>query len=934
VAPLEANPLYPRRPGLQTAVLTCLDRGGIVLTGNARAARSLRQTHAKAQSAKGRRAWPTPRIYDWQSWLSILWNQYLQNAHDAPLLLTNLQERSVWKKIASPAASGSEATARLAAKAWELLSEFEAHSERNRSWSPLTPSDAEIFRGWASTFDRECRTNRWISSSDLNALLTEPIRKAALDLPAEILLVGFDRFTPAKQAVIDAVRGAGVAVAEPGIHPPPSQVTLVQAKEVQDELEACAWWARRELEKNPGASIAVIVQAADGLRGEIDRIFRRILMPESVGIEADDAMPFEFSLGTPLAVAPPVKAALLMLRWLVEPLEQAAISWLTMSGFLAVEGEPIEVMAEFDAEVRKRARMPPEVRLDAFVQYRPRLNSPAVAQFLSRLRDVQRSTEGLGSRRMSFPEAIDLADSLLKRSRWPGSRTLGSVEHQALARWDRLIGELASLGFNGDRVKWIEFVTVLDRYAGEVIFAPESRGAPIQIMGTLESAGQEFDALWFLGADEGQWPATGQANPLLPLWLQRKAAMPHSTPDEDWALSLALTRRLAASAQESVFSHALRNDEGELRPSALLSDSFGQSLTTALSEELRMGLRVLVKLPHRRLTEEIRDTSSVPWPIEIHAGGADVLKRQSACAFQSFAVSRLGAEELKSAERGLTAQERGNIAHFVLQAIWSTENASGLTLQSREDLINAKANGRLSEILREHIATVFGREFRGKYKGSEWAQVYLEIEQTRLHAVLSQWLDYEMKRVPFSVEESEKGFPVQIEGLRLNLRVDRIDRVAGGRLILDYKTGKVSPSWWNGERPDEPQLPLYGVYGPVEDVCGILFAKVRAGEMSLVGRARDAATNLFGNLSPGSDLIQKPLTDEMLGEWADALSNLADQFVAGNAAVEPKEYPKTCRYCALPALCRVSAGSLEHEVERPDTDEGGFADLEDGEDNA
>jgi RecB family exonuclease len=167
--------------------------------------------------------------------------------------------------------------------------------------------------------------------------------------------------------------------------------------------------------------------------------------------------------------------------------------------------------------------------------------------------------------------------------------------------------------------------------------------------------------------------------------------------------------------------------------------------------------------------------------------------------------------------------------------------------------------------------------------------------------------------------------------LQLSLRVDRIDRVDGGRLILDYKTGKVSLSMWKGERPEEPQLPLYGVHGPVDDLCGVLFAQVRVGEMEFVGRTKDVTTTLIGDQSA---MVQKPLTDEILGEWADALSNLADQFMAGNAAVEPKRYPKTCKYCPLPGLCRVSATLPEDEVEPPDTDERAFADLEEGEPDA
>jgi ATP-dependent helicase/nuclease subunit B len=865
-------------------------------------------------------AWPTPLIHDWDSWLAVLWNQHLQNVPNAPLLLTSLQERAVWKKIAGTPTADSEAVVKLASKAWQLLSDFNAHGERRRSWGASVTGDAEVFRGWASDFERECRVNRWIARSDLAALLVPSIRKGTISLPDEMLLIGFDRFSPAQQMLIDGARARGTRVATLDPPNPPKSPELVQAKELREELGICAWWARLIMESDPAASIAIVVQGIDDQRGEIERTFRGVLMPESVGIEADNAMPFEFSLGTPLATVPVVKAALLLLRWLGQPLDQAAISWLMMSGFLAASDEDLVEMAALDAEIRERGQMPPETQFESFTRYDPRLDSDTARKFLNRLRSLQRTAqaEGLTIRTKTFPEWIDSAEMLLEQALWPGARPLESVEYQARKRWKRLTADVAGLGFDGKRVTWREFVTVFDRYATETIFAPESLDAPIQIMGVFESAGQEFDALWFVGADHRQWPPTGQSNALLPLWLQRKTAMPHSGLDLDWTLNLAITHRLTSSASECVFSHSLRDDAGELRPSALLAEAFGRQLPTLTSEELRARLQVPEKPPQCCLTIRVEDQSSVPWPADIPAGGSDILKRQSACAFQSFAVRRLGAEELGEAERGLTPRDRGNIAHAVLQAIWSKENAADILIQSRADLINAKFTGKLAETLRHHIADVFGRKFGRIHRDSGWSGAYLQVEQARLHSVLGQWLDREMERVPFTVEEHEKDFLSQINGLHLNLRVDRIDRVDGGRLILDYKTGKVSPAMWDGERPDEPQLPLYGLHGPVDDLRGVLFAQVRAGDMEFRGRVEDATTTLFKDLDNRSALVSNPLTREALDEWAKTLSALADEFMAGSAAVAPKQYPKTCRYCVLPALCRVAETLVALDAEDDD----------------
>jgi hypothetical protein len=73
-----------------------------------------------------------------------------------------------------------------------------------------------------------------------------------------------------------------------------------------------------------------------------------------------------------------------------------------------------------------------------------------------------------------------------------------------------------SLGFDGRRISWKDFLSQLGRALDETLFAPESRDAPIQIAGPAESAGLTADAVWFLGADEDAWPAAGTTHPLLP----------------------------------------------------------------------------------------------------------------------------------------------------------------------------------------------------------------------------------------------------------------------------------------------------------------------------------------------------------------------------------------------------------------------------------
>ena len=65
--------------------------------------------------------------------------------------------------------------------------------------------------------------------------------------------------------------------------------------------------------------------------------------------------------------------------------------------------------------------------------------------------------------------------------------------------------------------------------------------------------------------------------------------------------------------------------------------------------------------------------------------------------------------------------------------------------------------------------------------------------------------------------------------------------------------------------------------------------------------------------------MKDPLLPAMLDEWREALLALAAGFVRGEAQVDPREFPKTCEYCPLPGLCRVTesqTAAMHDEAER------------------
>jgi ATP-dependent helicase/DNAse subunit B len=195
---------------------------------------------------------------------------------------------------------------------------------------------------------------------------------------------------------------------------------------------------------------------------------------------------------------------------------------------------------------------------------------------------------------------------------------------------------------------------------------------------------------------------------------------------------------------------------------------------------------------------------------------------------------------------------------------------------------------------------------------------YLELEARRLTKLVTEWLEFEATRVEFEVADTEVKRTVHIAGLTLDLRLDRVDRLKDSSLlVIDYKSGNVSPNAWELPRPEDVQLPLYAGFAlePDEHLGGLVFAKVLPGKVKFAGQVGDAAATLFAGLNGTSPLVKNKLTGEQLLGWRDCIQQLAKDFLDGKAVVEPRDPQKTCERCGLQTLCRIQERGVQLDDE-------------------
>jgi probable DNA repair protein len=870
-----------------------LRNGGLLVTASDRAARALAAAFHRARRAEGLLAWPAPDIQDWNSFVRTAWEERARAKQDPRLLLNPMQEQGIWAGLAAEgrhlATTLEGPRHRLAAMAMEAHELLAAYAPRllYRTARSAWQQDAAAFSAWLTGFDAACAAGSLLSPARLPLELLALLESDPVPCPP-LLLAGFDRILPVQRAVLDA--WGEWSEASPA--QPATSVSFYEAADAQSELAACALWCSHQLAANPQARLLIVTQDAANRRGEIEPAFLNAI-PSPSRREL-----FEFSLGVPLSLVPLARAASLLLRWLTLPLAEHELDWLFSSSYAAASVESSALQSAM-LQIRRRSQQQPNWSLKSFSAAVQKMTSSeeeeaAADSWLTRAAEAQGQLAKLATHPQSPIDWSELVQRLLESLQFASANRLQSAEFQVFRRWQRAVESAGSLGFDGRRIFWGEFLTILSRILDETLFSPESRDAPIQIAGPAESAGLTADAVWFLGASEDAWPASGSTHPLLPPEVQRKAGMPHATSQLDWDLANAVTSRLLASATEAHFSYARQAKTAESRPSRLAVQIAGppQSLPQALSAPPTPP-------PVSVLFE---DFSRIPFRSGQVQGGSNVLTSQSRCPFKAFATARLGAQTWERGEAGLTPSQRGNLLHEVLHSVWAGTPNGLRSLKELQNITDHKA------FVKNHVQRVLQQELAFEIR-DRMPRRYLELEAQRLTTLVAEWLAYESTRIRFQVVETEVKRPVHIAGLDLALRLDRIDRLADETLlVIDYKSGNVSARSWDLPRPDDLQLPLYAGFAldrETETLGGLVFGKVRPGETEFAGRIFDPSATVFAGLKSNTTLEKNRLTPEDLIDWRQAIEKLACEFLAGNAEVDPREYPKTCERCGLQTLCRV-----------------------------
>ena len=879
---------------MNRALFEAAGAGHTILAPNTELAAALFDALERAYRDSGRDIWPTPRVRDFGGWLRERHIQRQLADSSTPRCLNDVEERELWRAVVLEREPGEgfldpSGAARAARRARRAMHEYAIPAS---AIAADGSEESQMFLDWNARFEEYCRTVRCIDNDRLPMSLARA-SQAREQGAQSIVWIESPHWRPVARRWLQAE--AGPALQAPAVSPASSRLLTFGSRAA--ELAAMADWARQGLLTSPGFRAWICVPDLVQCRSELVDAFDAAMAPQRYSLnqrsEAAEGAPYAVAGGTPLAAYAPVRAALDLLAVSAGPVSFTQFSALLRSPELQESAAEAGAASALDVALRSRA--PSESPFADWLKLAQDVARAASVGPVGALQRLQTSARILRELTGNHPMSrwVSLWIGAFEAAPWSLRRRWSSGEYQSAERFRELLGGLAAgdpvLGTHSSRAA----EGILRRAARDTAFQTQTGVPAIWVSGQLIDPWLTYDGLWVTGCYQARWPPPLDPIPLLPVRLQREYGVVAAAAHLQLEFAEDLQRRWRARALSGVFSCADSGDGRHAAPSPLLSagDAGPIGSLEAPVPPFMPGPQPhwLAQVNSAPELEILVDEWAPAFAADERTRGVSTLKAQSRCAFRGFAETRLKSEALERPIPGFNERERGELLHGALQRIWSDLHDSkrlvALGAEQRADLVNRS--------VRAAIATLCRR----RDPGARWR----ERERIRLNAVLSGWLEVEAGRASFEVERLEGGAQrASFGGVEFTVRIDRVDRLEdGARVLIDYKSGATGVDW-RGDRPDNPQLPIYALLLP-QALVAVAYGRINASECSFVAEAeRDG---IFKPRAKRTKMEGMESLAALMCVWSRRIEKLAAEFAAGRAAVAP--LPRACESCHLHGLCRV-----------------------------
>lgn len=826
-----------------------------VVTASRRLARLLNSEYSEEQLARSHQAWLSPDIRVLDDWLVSTINSATDTL---PLVLSAHASSVVWEHCLRGEAGNQlvdfAGLLRQARQSWQSLHDWRV--PLSEVSAAARSHDEQLFAAVARKYQSTLAEKHWIDGAQATGMLTGLVESRAVAIPERVVYAGFDRLVPALEALFAAVTATGCTVQAAPVGESADDLLVAAFDNEQAELRAAGAWARRQIGKNPAATIAVVCASLERNAVTAERLIREGVAPGWQYGTEELRSAVNTSYGRRLADYPAISIALLLLRWVRRDLWFGEVSQLLRTPFMV--GDAAAGRCKLELYLRRWPNQPWSPAAIAGLFPRQRQEADAVEWLIGieQLSAFQAAAEG----RASPAEWADRIDRLLQDLAWPGTKSLGSEEFQLQNRWRDLLNEFSRLHIVAPKMTFAEASDRLDAMAKDTIYQAETRRGAVQLLGPLEAAGMRFDSIWVAGLDADVWPSAPHPLTLVSRELQRRYAMPDATPDDTLAFSRRVLNRLAGSAGTVRLSWPRTRDDTENSASPLIAGYGAMDPDRAVDP----GWHAASLIATAGLEQVADDPVPAVQQGELLAGGAYTVQLQVTDPFAAFARGRLRVAELEPVKNGLSPALRGRLIHKALQVLFAD-------MPSQDDIRQWQRAGLGQRISAAADAAV--KQYL--WHADPVIRKLLALEHVRLCSLLEKFITEEQKRPAFKIVGVEQEIEFEQSGVHLDLRVDRIDRLPDDSLLIaDYKTGLPKKLLDRYGEPHDLQLVVYAC--ALDDAIGGLVL-INIDSRSIEYRGIGASTAWDGKRAAE--------WSERLASWKERVSQAIRQIAAGDARI-------------------------------------------------
>jgi ATP-dependent helicase/nuclease subunit B len=397
-----------------------------------------------------------------------------------------------------------------------------------------------------------------------------------------------------------------------------------------------------------------------------------------------------------------------------------------------------------------------------------------------------------------FPaSAVTVLSIIFANRRFDGSVVDDAALADASEAWMAVVQEITAAATEFSGLSKPDWWDVALRLYAETRYYDEKPDAAVELQGWLELPWEDAPHLIIAGINEGRVPESVSGDPFLPESLRQRLGLKTNAARfaRDAYLLQALARSRAGEGKIDLFLGKTSVSGDPLRPSRLLFQCADEVLADRVSFLFKPVEQVRTAPAWRRAWKLVPRRSNPPSQVAVTG-----FRQWLECPLRFYFSRVLRMKAVDPAKSEMDVLDFGTLCHLALEAM-----AQEPALRDCQD----------ASELRQFLVGRLDLEVRRKYGDELTLPLLVQVEAARQRLSRAAEIQATTRAEGWVLMEAETPFEIEVGGLRVVGKIDRIDRheASGDWRVVDYKTSDLAvdpeTAHWRGMRRNDENAPEF-----------------------------------------------------------------------------------------------------------------------------